>query len=104
MYRTQKFPSLFKSAKTVMLYKKGDPNETRSWRPITITSTLYRKLMTHISRSLQLFNESKPFISPEQKGFMRTPAGCAERITMDDEMVHDAARHKKNLYVMTIDF
>lgn len=35
---------------------------------------------------------------------MRIPAGASEHATIVDEMIHDAVRNKKSLYIMTIDF
>ena len=104
MLSSGKFPSNLKACKTVMLYKKGDPNLTRSWRPITITSTLYRMLMCHISRSMQTLNSQRRFICEQQKGFMKIPAGAAEHLVNADEMIHHAVRHKRNIYIVTIDF
>ena len=104
MLSTGSFPSILKSCKTIMLYKKGEVNNTRSWRPITITSTLYRIIMCHISRTLQTLNEYRRFINCQQKGFMKIPSGAAEHIVTADEMIHHAARHQKNLYILTIDF
>ena len=104
MLDTGLFPDTLKWNKTVMLYKKGEPNEARSWRPITITPTLYRMLMCHISRSLQTLNVVHRFISESQKGFMKIPAAAAEHVTVADEMMHDASRLRKSLYIMTIDF
>ena len=40
-----KFPQIMKDSKTILLYKKGDPNEIKSWRPISISNTLYRFIM-----------------------------------------------------------
>ena len=104
MLKSGHFPTNLKACKTVMLYKKGDPNLTRSWRPITITSTLYRILMCHISRSMQTLNDKKRFICSQQKGFMKIPAGAAEHIINADEMIHHAARHHRSIYIVTIDF
>lgn len=104
MMDTGRFPETLKLNKTVMLYKKGDPKETKSWRPITITPTLYRMLMCHISRSLQKLNDIHKFVSDSQKGFMKIPSAAAEHAFIVDEMIHDASRGKKSLYIMTIDF
>ena len=104
MLSTGLFPEIWKLNKTVMLFKKGDLMDAHSWRPITITPTLYRMMMCHISRSLQTLNSHHRFISVSQKGFMRIPAGAAEHATVVDEMIHDAARNQKSLYIMTIDF
>lgn len=35
---------------------------------------------------------------------MKIPSGAAEHIVTADEMIHHAARHQKNLYILTIDF
>lgn len=35
---------------------------------------------------------------------MRIPAGAAEHASAVDEMIHDAARNQKSLYITTIDF
>jgi hypothetical protein len=35
-------PALWKGARTILIYKAGDRNDTGNWRPITITSVLYR--------------------------------------------------------------
>ena len=104
MLSSGKFPSNLKACKTVMLFKKGDPSLTRSWRPITITSTLYRILMCHISRSMQSLNNQKRFICNQQKGFMKIPSGAAEHLINADEMIHHAARHHRSIYIVTIDF
>ena len=104
MLRTEKFPDILKTAKTVMLYKKGDPSSPRSWRPITITSTLYRIIMCHISRSLQLLNEAQRFIAINQKGFMKIPSGAAEHSLSLNELICDANRKNKSIIIVTIDF
>lgn len=104
MLDTGLFPEALKANKTVMLFKKGDPSDAHSWRPIAITPTIYQMLMCHISRSLQTLNSNHRFISPSQKGFMRIPAGAAEHASVVDEMIHDAARNHKSLYITTIDF
>ena len=104
MLTTGLFPETLKLNKTSMLYKKGDPNDPHSWRPITVTPTLYRMVMCHISRSIQSLNSSHPFISMSQKGFMKIPSAAAEHASVVDEMIHDASRNKKSLYILTIDF
>lgn len=53
---------------------------------------------------MQLLNDRRKFINSQQKGFMKIPCGAAEHVVIADEMIHHAARHRKNLYIMTIDF
>ena len=103
MLRHRDSPTAWKRLKTIMLYKKGDPDSPRAWRPITLSSTLYRITMCHIARVLQTVNSSRRFISPQQKGFVRTPSGIIEHTQVLQELTSDACRVKKSLYYTFID-
>ena len=103
MWKHKSFPESMKDAKTIFLYKGGDKEEAKSWRPITIMTTLYRAMTAHMAHCLQVLNMSHRFISPQQKGFMMTPAGAIEHITLVNEMISDASRNHKSLYLVSLD-
>ena len=67
----RRFPTTWKQAKTVFIPKDGDLREPRNWRPITITSTLYRIFMCLVSRALQTLNKRRKFINEAQHGFTK---------------------------------
>jgi hypothetical protein len=46
-------PQTWKRSRTVFLYKKGEVSEPSNWRPITITSCVYRIFMSMISEFIQ---------------------------------------------------
>jgi hypothetical protein len=48
-----KVPRTWKRSRTVFLYKKGDVSVPENWRPITITSCIYRICTSMISEFLQ---------------------------------------------------
>jgi hypothetical protein len=38
----KKIPNIWKMGKTILIYKAGDVNDPDNWRPITLTSVIYR--------------------------------------------------------------
>jgi len=100
MYNSGKCPQIWKRSKTILIYKKGAPNENRSWRPISLTLTLYRAAMCHLSNVLQ----SIKFLSPQQKGFRRGIDGASEHINVIDQLMARAKANRESLYIMTLDF
>ena len=45
----QKIPKLWKSAHTVLIYKKGDNNEPSKFRPIALQSCMYKLFVAIVS-------------------------------------------------------
>ena len=103
MREFHRFPTLWKDAKTVFIPKDGNLREPRNWRPITITSTLYRIFMCLMSRAFQMLNSSKRYINNAQHGFMKTPNGAMTHIAVVNELIKHADRAKSSMYVMSID-
>ena len=99
----RRFPTTWKQAKTVFIPKDGDLREPRNWRPITITSTLYRIFMCLVSRALQTLNKRRKFINEAQHGFTKTPNGAMTHIAVVNELIKHADRSKSSIYVMSID-
>ena len=42
MMKYEDFPTLWKRSRSILIYKKGDPNIINNWRPLTISSSAYR--------------------------------------------------------------
>ena len=100
----KKMPSSWKISRTVMLYKKGDDRNPKSWRPIALTSSLYRVIMSHFAKCFQILNSRKAFISNCQKGFKFSVNGTAEHVATINELISDACNRKIDIQIMTIDF
>lgn len=94
MLKTGKCPKVWRRSKSILLYKKGDPNELRSWRPISISSTLYRIVFCCFSRAIQKVARECDIISKCQKGFIPSINGAAEHIASLNELIHNAVRTK----------
>ncbi|KAK6752314.1 hypothetical protein RB195_003622 [Necator americanus] len=57
----RKFPKQWKTSKTVLLYKKGDPHDISNYRPICLLSVIY-KLFTRVilNRIEKVLDEGQP--------------------------------------------
>ncbi|XGW33738.1 hypothetical protein V3C99_017853 [Haemonchus contortus] len=64
-----KVPTSWKTSKTVLLYKKGDPDDIGNYRPVCLLSVIY-KLFTRaiLNRIGRILDEGQPC---EQSGFRR---------------------------------
>jgi hypothetical protein len=42
-------PAEWKNARTILLYKEGERSNAGNWRPITVTSVVYRAILCRIA-------------------------------------------------------
>ena len=101
--KTGLIPESWKTTRTVMIYKKGDANKPENWRPIGITSTVYRIFTCSIARSITNINRKTPIFNDAQKGFI-SGNGCSEHITILNELCYNATRTESEIHLMAIDF
>jgi hypothetical protein len=102
----RRVPAMWKCSRTASLYKKGKEEELKNWRPITVTSCVYRLFTAMITQWIQdqhSYNKLQVF-SRTQKGFVQGQAGCMEHAVLTREMISHAQIHRKNLYLVQIDF
>ena len=104
MLRAGKIPDSWRRSKTVMLFKKGPAEEVKSWRPISLSPTLYRITMGHIANVFQGINAVTPFFCSAQKGFIHNVNGTSEHINTLNELISDASRRKKDINILALDF
>jgi hypothetical protein len=86
LIQEKRVPEIWKQARTVLLYKKGDDKDAANYRPISITCCLYRIFTALIAKFIQTTNRSRgnKIFSTEQKGReKRTPYDCAKRTPYD---------------------
>jgi hypothetical protein len=71
--------------KTILIHKAGDPNDPGNWRPITLTSVIYRIIVGRIAQ-VMISNENRAIrrglLSLSQKGFVPRVNGCGEHIAV----------------------
>lgn len=87
---TRHIPKSWKTSKTVMLYKKGDPNMPKNWRPVGMTSTMYRIMTAHLAGVIQKENKRRPVFHIAQRGFISGGGGPSDHINTLNEMLYKA--------------
>ena len=96
-------PSSWKSTKTIMLYKKSDPSIPKNWRPIGITSTMYRIFAAHLSGFILNENKFTSVFHHTQKGFIGGGNGAMDHISSLNELMYHAKRINENCVLTAVD-
>ncbi|KAG8184378.1 hypothetical protein JTE90_006781 [Oedothorax gibbosus] len=68
--RARRIPSQWKTSKTILIHKKGDPEVVSNWRPISLCSTMYKLLTGCLATRLTNWLSAEEVLSTAQKGFM----------------------------------
>jgi hypothetical protein len=92
--------------KTILKYKTGDPNDPGNWRPISLTSVIYRIIFGRISQCLiQFENRSikRGLLSMSQKGFIPRINSCGEHISLANLVINRAMTEPRILYILALD-
>ena len=100
---TKHIPTSWKRTKTIMLYKKGDPSRPENWRPIGLTSTMYRIFSATLASFILSENKINPVFHPSQKGFIGGSNGSKEHISTLNELIYYARRNNQKAIMITID-
>lgn len=100
----QTFPDKLATGNTNLLFKKGETNDPRNYRPITCLSTTYKLLTSLIQEKMYRHFNSNDIIAPEQKGCIKGTMGCKEQLTIDTVTVKHASMKKRNLSMAYIDY
>ena len=74
------FPTAFKMAKVIPLYKSGDSANPSNYRPISIVSVLSKPLEKHINKHLLMYLDKYNLLHPNQSGF-RKKHSCQTALT-----------------------
>ena len=98
----QRIPNLWKTAHTVLIYKKGDNMDPSNFRPIALQSCLYKLFVAIVSDRLSKWANNNNLLSNCQKGF-RQGEGCYEHTFMLQSVVKDARNNGKKLSIAWLD-
>lgn len=94
-------PNQWRNSRTVILHKKGDRDDLRNYRPISLLSVLY-KLFTKIilSRISRTLDEAQP---PEQAGF-RQGFSCVDNIQAVARVIEVCREYQMPLVLTFVDY
>ena len=94
---------MWKSSKTVSIYKKGDTKDLSNFRPISLLSTMYKIFSGALSQRITSVAADLGWLSPEQKGFLLGVNGTQEHTQLLAAVV-EYATVKKNKSDLSIAF
>jgi hypothetical protein len=106
MFMTQYCPTNWKNAKTILLPKpcpESEKGEPGNWRPITLTSIIYRIIINQFSNFLQSKKNFKQIVHPAQKVFKKNIEGCSEHAATLNFLIAHGIENKKGIFIATLD-
>ncbi|KAH7704683.1 reverse transcriptase [Aphelenchoides avenae] len=99
--KTGKIPAQWKESKTVLIFKKGDPEDIANYRPICLLSTVYKVFTkTILNRLTDTLDAAQP---PEQAGF-RSGYCTLDHLQTMNQLQEKAREFGRHLYVVFVDY
>ena len=97
-------PTWLTEGKTTLMYKKGNENEAKNYRPITFLPTLYKFITLLITNRVYRHLINKKILAFEQKGCRRGTRGCKDQLLLDKHILEITKNAKRNASMMWIDY
>ncbi|XP_064464934.1 uncharacterized protein LOC135376255 [Ornithodoros turicata] len=99
----KRVPASWRTSKTVLIFKKGNPDEISNWRPISIARTLNKLYAGCLASRLQSWIAQNDVLSHTQKGFMPYD-GVYEHNFILQRRINDARANNRELCAAFLDF
>ena len=100
MIEESKFPSIWKRAKVIPLYKKGDKTDVNNYRPISLLPSLSKIAEKIIASQMYEYFESNDLFPKKQFGFRRGRSTIHAVAALIYEMERLKARNKRFAVVL----
>ena len=104
MKNPETIPEWITKGKTTLIFKKGNENEAKNYRPITCLPTMYKLNTLLITERVYAHVTDNNILPYEQKGCMRNARGCKEQLLLDKNIMEIVKRRKRNISIMWIDY
>jgi hypothetical protein len=104
IWKEQVIPENWAQSYIVLLSKSDNVESCAEFRPIAITSTASKIVLSVLSDRLQAFMTKNRYIQRAiQKGFLSGISGCVEHSFMLYEALREAKEHERQIVVTWID-
>ena len=100
--RYSRYPSSWKQAKVIPLYKKGDLLDPKNYRPIAILPVLSKILERVVFNQTVAYFEANNLFHPNHHGFRKNHNTCTALLQMYDSWI-EAAEEKQLTAVCMLD-
>ncbi|KAH7721656.1 protein F28E10.3 [Aphelenchoides avenae] len=99
--KTGTVPVRWKDSKTVMFFKKGNPEDIANYRPICLLSAIYKVFTkTILNRLTETLDSAQP---PEQAGF-RSVYCTLDHLQTMSQLQEKAREFGRHLYIVFVDY
>lgn len=95
-------PAAWKDALTILIHKRGDPDNAANFRPIALMSCTYKLLMGVIAKRVSTWAIEQKLLSDEQKS-ARPSEGCYEHTYLLQSILNDARRNQRTIFIAWLD-
>ncbi|XP_030754463.1 uncharacterized protein LOC115881195 [Sitophilus oryzae] len=100
----ENIPHWLTVGRTTLIFKSGDTENPKNYRPITCLNTIYKILTGIIADKLYKHLEIQEILPYEQKGCRRNAQGCRDQVLLSNIIAEDCKRRKKNLSIAWVDY
>ena len=104
LYNPHLMPTLFVSGNTLLIPKNEHTEDPSCYRPITCLPSIYKILMSCITKLIQNFISDHNIIAEEQKGCKRNRKGTKDQLLIDSIILEQSKKYNRNLYTIFIDY
>ena len=96
-------PSALKTSVITPIYKGGDRQQPKNYRPVALTSHLVKFFEKIIRKNIVHFLESRNLLNPNQHGF-RTGHSCLSQLVQHYDRILQSMEAGKNVDIIYLDF
>ena len=97
-------PLWMTEGKTTLVYKKGEENKAKNYRPITCLPTMYKITTLIITEKVYEHVTQHDILPFEQKGCRQKARGCKEHLMLDKNIMEMAKKNSRNVSMAWIDY
>ena len=89
---------------TTLLPKSEKTTDASQYRPITCLTTIWKCLTGMIGEKIAQFLNDNNMLAVEQQGGIKESYGTKTQLLINRNILNDAARNKKNLHMLYVDY
>ena len=97
-------PDWLVKGKTTLLPKSPKTNDASQYRPITCLTNTWKCLTGIIGEKIASFMNANNMLAVEQQGAIKKSYGTKTQLLINKNILADAARRKRNLHMLYIDY
>jgi len=97
-------PTWLTEGRTILIYKKGDENQTKNYCLITCLSTLYKFITLLITERVYKHLTENEILAFEQKGCRKRLRGCKDQLLFDEHILELTRKSRRNASMPWIDY